>query len=1012
VKKVKTMRKNVSLRSMIGAALFAVFLAGCPMPVETPLLQTVKATVDAYNQQQQGTRLINVKYGTTDVASGSALDVGGTVAGTDKLCVFTIENKGTGNLTLTGDPKVEIGGTDVSSFSVSAPPATSVIPAGGATTFTISLLGSSGVAPKTSTVTIKSDDKDNGLYSFTITAEVTTAPQPDINIKGDDGVSIADGGGYAYLPTLVLSYLDAVFTVENLGIQDLSLDGNPKVLIEGNDASQFSLTVQPSSLVTSASSTMFTVRFAPSAEGTKSATVIISNNDPDENPYNFSVTGYAGIVPEMNVKQGTTNIPDGTGSHTFASTLVGTTVDVVFTIENLGTGDLHLTGTPNKVVIGGADASLFTVTADPATPVAPSGSTTFTIRFAPISAGTKNATVSIADDDSDENPYTFDISGLGTIPEMNIKQGTTDIPDGTGSYTYADTALNEYTDAIFTVENLGTADLHLTGTPNKVFIGGSHPSMFSVEVAPSSPVAPSGSTTFTIRFIPSSAGSWNAVASIANDDSNENPYNFAIAGTCVLRPEMNVKQGTTNIPDGTGSYTFADTMLTAYTDAVFTVQNLGTAGLNLSGTPNVVVGGADASLFTVTAYPSTPVAAGGGSTTFTVRFSPTGAVGLKSATLSIANDDVDENPYNFAISGTATEWHGKQAVDTTGNVGMFTSIAVSGSNVYISYYDSTNGDLKFARSTDGGATWPAGNIKTVDSTGDVGTDTSIAVSASNICISYYDSTNGDLKFARSVDGGATWPDVKPVDSTGNVGLYSSIAADLTNVYISYFDITNAKLKFAKSTNGGTSWLAGNIKTVDSTASVGVYTSIAVSGTNVYVSYYDSTNANLKFAMSTDGGATWPAGNIKIVDSTGDVGSCTSISHTSTGFGNVYISYLDTTNGDLKFAKSTDDGTTWLSTDIKTVDSGGSVGSDTSIKAASSLILISYFDATNFDLKFAKSTDSGATWPAGNIKTVDATGSSGFETSIANYIGNVYISHYDQASGDLRFAKSIDVGVTW
>ena len=60
---------------MIGAALFAVFLAGCPMPVETPLLQTVKATVDAYNQQQQGTRLINVKYGTTDVASGSALDV-------------------------------------------------------------------------------------------------------------------------------------------------------------------------------------------------------------------------------------------------------------------------------------------------------------------------------------------------------------------------------------------------------------------------------------------------------------------------------------------------------------------------------------------------------------------------------------------------------------------------------------------------------------------------------------------------------------------------------------------------------------------------------------------------------------------------------------------------------------------------------------------------------------------------------------------------------------------------
>jgi hypothetical protein len=39
-------------------------------------------------------------------------------------------------------------------------------------------------------------------------------------------------------------------------------------------------------------------------------------------------------------------------------------------------------------------------------------------------------------------------------------------------------------------------------------------------------------------------------------------------------------------------------------------------------------------------------------------------------------------------------------VDSEGNVGRYTSIAVEGSNVYISYYYIDNSDLKFARSND------------------------------------------------------------------------------------------------------------------------------------------------------------------------------------------------------------------------------------------------------------------------------------------------------------------------
>ena len=56
-------------------------------------------------------------------------------------------------------------------------------------------------------------------------------------------------------------------------------------------------------------------------------------------------------------------------------------------------------------------------------------------------------------------------------------------------------------------------------------------------------------------------------------------------------------------------------------------------------------------------------------------------------------------------------------VDSEGNTGQYTSIAEDGSNIYISYYEATNGILKLTKSNDKGSTW---NIYTVDIGGDVG----------------------------------------------------------------------------------------------------------------------------------------------------------------------------------------------------------------------------------------------------------------------------------------------------
>lgn len=95
-----------------------------------------------------------------------------------------------------------------------------------------------------------------------------------------------------------------------------------------------------------------------------------------------------------------------------------------FTIENLGTLDLNLTGAP-LVSISGTNPGDFTVTASPSTPINAGNNTTFDITFDPTANGLRSATVSIANDDANENPYTYYIQGYGATPLSEGPGGVT-----------------------------------------------------------------------------------------------------------------------------------------------------------------------------------------------------------------------------------------------------------------------------------------------------------------------------------------------------------------------------------------------------------------------------------------------------------------------------------------------------------------------------------------------------------------------------------------------------------
>lgn len=125
------------------------------------------------------------------------------------------------------------------------------------------------------------------------------------------------------------------------------------------------------------------------------------------------------------------------------------------------------------------------------------------------------------------------------------------------------------------------------------------------------------------------------------------------------RPEIEMRGNSVVVNDNdttptTSDHTdFGSTAVSGGTvTRTYTVRNTGNGALNLSGSPSVKVSGANAGDFTVVSQPPSTLAAGA-SATFQVKFDPS-ASGLRKATLTLANNDADENPYNFDIQGNGS----------------------------------------------------------------------------------------------------------------------------------------------------------------------------------------------------------------------------------------------------------------------------------------------------------------------------------------------------------------------
>jgi hypothetical protein len=198
-----------------------------------------------------------------------------------------------------------------------------------------------------------------------------------------------------------------------------------------------------------------------------------------------------------------------------------------FTIRNTGTASL----TGIRLERAGIHQADFVVKGSALTSLAPGRSTTFSVSFRPSRLGVRVASLKIASNDRDENPFEILLTGTGKLPEgpeITVEHPAGSIlVDGRSRKGFG-TIKRGKTGAVktFSIRNVGNA----TMTNLAVSLGGSHPNDYVISQPGLKSLRPGTSTTFKVSFKPTATGTRTALLKISSSDKNENPFDIVLTG--------------------------------------------------------------------------------------------------------------------------------------------------------------------------------------------------------------------------------------------------------------------------------------------------------------------------------------------------------------------------------------------------------------------------------------------------------------------------------------------------
>nr|WP_255604260.1 choice-of-anchor D domain-containing protein [Oscillochloris sp. ZM17-4] len=268
----------------------------------------------------------------------------------------------------------------------------------------------------------------------------------------------------------------------DLHISDIAADGD---FAQSNDCG--------ATLVPAASCTI-DVTFTPTATGSRSGTLTITN-DAAGSPHSVGLSG-AGIAPAVSLSE---------GSLSFGSVRVGTTTAAQqVTLTNSGSDTLAISG----IVASGDFARTSTCGAT----LAAGASCTISVTFTPTTTGSRSSALTITND-ATGSPQSVTLGGTGIAPAVIISGS---------SLSFGGVRVGSISTKQVTLTNSGSDTLGISG----IVASGD----FAHATTCGATLAAGASCTISVTFTPTTAGSRSGALTISHD-AEGNPHSVGLSGS-------------------------------------------------------------------------------------------------------------------------------------------------------------------------------------------------------------------------------------------------------------------------------------------------------------------------------------------------------------------------------------------------------------------------------------------------------------------------------------------------
>lgn len=578
-------------------------------------------------------------------------------------------------------------------------------------------------------------------------------------------------------------------------------------------------------------SVSFKIAFTPKTRGTTSGALTISTGQTD--PIALPLEG-TGADPG--------SLSASTSSLSFGSIQTGTTKSIQETLTNPGTS----TVTISAISASGSGFSLNGVSA-PIT-LAAGQSVSFNARFSPTSTGAHTGAFSIV---SDATNATLTIMASGT----GIADGSVTANPSSVSFGKVQVGVTQSTTA--TVTNSGGSNVTLSA----VNVAGADFSTSGLTLPLT--LSAGQSTSFSVKYKPTAAGSDNGTLTITSDGSNPS-LAIPLAGTGVTDGAL------TSTPS---SISFGTVVVGTSQTVADTLTNTGGSSVTIS---SAAVTGAG---FSVSGLSLPVMLNPGQSANINVKFSPT-AVGSPSGSLTITSDG--SNPtLTIPLGGNAVADGALTANPSTVNFGTL----VVGNNQTISETLTNSGgsSLKISAASASGAGFSISGL-TLPATLNSGQSVSFSVK-------FAPSSTGSANGSVTITSDGSNPTLT-IPLSGNAVADGSVTANPTSIAFGSVVVGSSQTTTQTLTNSGGS----NLKITGASASGSGF---SVSGITlpVTLSAGQSTSFSVKFTPTSSGSAT---GNLSItsdgsnptlnvpLSATGVADGAVSASPSSMSFGSVSV----------------------------------------------------------------------------------------------------------------------------